>query len=80
MGNNGSLDLICYLYFSVSTGKGAQVTSSCGWEQCKRGYLRIKQKGFPKSRWPLLVGILQDQLQILLLLILNLQVFFYVAP
>ena len=28
---------------------------SKGWEQCKRGYLRIKQKGFPKARWPLLV-------------------------
>ncbi|XP_078352123.1 arf-GAP with coiled-coil, ANK repeat and PH domain-containing protein 3-like isoform X2 [Oculina patagonica] len=45
----------------ISTGKGTQVTSSQGWEQCKRGYLRIKQKGFPKSRWPLLYFIVDQK-------------------
>lgn len=45
----------------VSTREGTQVTSSSGWEQCKRGYLRIKQKGFPKSRWPLLYFIVDQK-------------------
>lgn len=34
---------------------------SKGWEQCKRGYLRIKQKGFPKARWPLLYFIVDKK-------------------
>lgn len=45
----------------ISTGKGAQVSSPRGWEQCKRGYLRIKQKGFAKSRWPLLYFIVDHK-------------------
>lgn len=34
---------------------------SKGWEQCKRGYLRIKQKGFPKAKWPLLYFIVDKK-------------------
>jgi len=67
--NTGPVDLLCYLYFRISTGKGTQVTSSHGWKQCKRGYLRIKQKGFPKSRWPLLVGASQISFKYLLLIL-----------
>jgi len=40
----------------LSSEEGAAKASK-GWEQCKRGYLRIKQKGFPKARWPLLYFI-----------------------
>ena len=39
----------------VLSGEEGAAKASKGWEQCKRGYLRIKQKGFPKARWPLLV-------------------------
>jgi len=45
----------------IATGKGDTVTSSQGWEKCKRGYLRIKQKGFPKSKWPLLYFIVDEK-------------------
>lgn len=45
----------------VITGKGTSAESSHGFGQCKRGYLRIKQKGFPKSRWPLLYFIVDQK-------------------
>lgn len=45
----------------VLTDQGGTVTTSKGWGHCKRGYLRIKQKGFPKSRWPLLYFIVDKK-------------------
>lgn len=40
----------------IAAGEGTLAETSVGFGQCRRGYLRIKQKGFPKSRWPLLVN------------------------
>ncbi|XP_048585854.1 arf-GAP with coiled-coil, ANK repeat and PH domain-containing protein 2 [Nematostella vectensis] len=31
------------------------------WDGCKKGYLRIRQKAFPKSRWPLLYFIVDKK-------------------
>ena len=63
---NPDFTLHCVSHFRIATGKGDTVTSSQGWEKCKRGYLRIKQKGFPKSKWPLLVSYLKLDIKILL--------------
>ena len=55
--NNISNILFYNLPFRIiATGEGNLAETSVGFERCKRGYLRIKQKGFPKSRWPLLVN------------------------
>lgn len=45
----------------VLTGQEGTVASQQGWERCKKGYLRIKQKGFPKARWPLLYFIVDKK-------------------
>lgn len=45
----------------IAAGEGTLAETSVGFERCKRGYLRIKQKGFPKSRWPLLYFIVDQK-------------------
>lgn len=45
----------------IAAGEGTLAETSVGFGQCRRGYLRIKQKGFPKSRWPLLYFIVDQK-------------------